>query len=105
MTLFGGIFLPLEKPFYSLHPFRSEDGESAILKSLGKSEKDDPEDALGGGTDGQGHLGKREGIEGDAEREDDDTCLEGEEAQPVFDALEKSFHLCLMSYMFLRVQR
>ena len=87
-----GISLPLEKPFYPFDTFGSEDGEPAILKCLGKSEKDDPKDTLGSGTDGESHLDEGEDIEGDAERQHDDTCLEGKEAQPVFDALKKFLH-------------
>ena len=93
MTLLRRFFLPLEKPFQPFHPFRSEDGEPAILKCLGKSEKDDPKDTLGSGTDGESHLDEGEDIEGDAERQHDDTCFEGEKAQPVFDALEKFLHV------------
>jgi len=62
--------------FQPLHTFGSQYRETAILASLGRSEKDHPEHAFHFGADGQGHLGEREDVEGYATEQYDYTCLE-----------------------------
>ena len=64
---------------FALQPFvalNAQDGEASVLKGLRQSEEHRPEDALGGGTDGEEHLGKGQYIERYAARQHDDACPE-----------------------------
>ena len=90
----NGLFLlSLEITFDPLHSLGSENGEPTVLECLGKPEKDDPQDTLGGSADGKCHLGKRDDIAWNAKGKHDDTRLERQEAEPMFDALKKVFHI------------
>ena len=64
---------------FTLQPFvalNAKDGEASILEGLRQSEEHRPEYALGGGTDGEEHLGKGQYIERYAARQHDDACPE-----------------------------
>lgn len=88
--------LSLEIAFDPFHSLGSKNGEPAILEGLGKAKKDNPQDALGGSADGKCHLGKRDDIAWNTEGKHDDTRLERQEAEPMFDALKKVFHIVEM---------
>ena len=93
----NGLFLlSFEITFDPLHSLGSKNGEPTVLECLGKPEKDDPQDALGGCADGECHLGKRDDIAWNAKGKHDDTRLERQEAEPMFDALKKVFHIVVV---------
>ena len=93
----NGLFLlSLEITFDPLHSLGSKNGEPTVLECLGKPEKDDPQDAFGGCADGKCHLGKRDDIAWNTEGKHDDTRLERQEAEPMFDALKKVFHIVVV---------
>lgn len=75
--------------FYAFHPFYAKDGETSILESLGEAEEDEPKHALHSVADGQRHLGERDDVARDAEREDDDARAEGEAREK---SLDMFFH-------------
>ena len=66
----------LEFTLQSFVALNAKDGEASILEGLRQSEEHRPEDALGGGTDGEEHLGKGQYIERYAARQHDDACPE-----------------------------
>lgn len=93
----NGLFLlSLEITFDPLHSLGSENGEPTVLKCFGKPEKDDPQDAFGSCADGECHLGKRDDIAWNAKGKHDDTRLERQETEPVFDTLKKVFHIVVV---------
>ena len=104
--------LPTEKTGLETFPaVDPDDGETTILESLGKTKEDDPQDALGLGTDGQSHLGKRKDITRHAQGQHNHARAKRESSEPSFyrsqDALETARLLLRLNFLIheLRTSR
>ena len=80
---FFAIFPPI---FQSLDTLHTQNGQSAVLGRLGQPEEDEPQHPFGGCRDGQGHLGKREDVAGDAHQKDNHPRAKRERLQKTLDA-------------------
>ena len=87
LSLVFAIFPPI---FQSLDTLHAQNSQSAVLGRLGQPEENEPQYPLGGCRDGQGHLGKREDVAGDAHQKDNHPRAKRERLQKTLDA----FHQC-----------